>query len=57
MEAFVEGLGLILYAVMDFYYLSKTYCLISKGVSNLYCISETYLTNELEAEYQKKDSL
>ena len=57
MEAFVEGLGLILYAVMDFYYLSKTYCLISKGVSNLYCISETYLPNELEAEYQKKDSL
>ena len=44
-------------AFADFFYRSETYRLISEGVSDLHCMSNAYLTDELMTEYLKKGSL
>lgn len=49
-EAFAEKAGLTL----DFFYRAETYRLISEDVSDLHCMSETYLVDELQAEYGEK---
>lgn len=54
--AFVEKSGLTLDAALDFFYRSETYRLISEGVSDLHCMSDAYLADELKAEYQGKNS-
>ena len=56
-EAFAEKAGLTLDAALDFFYRSETYRLISEGVSDLHCMSDAYLADELTGEYQEKDSL
>ena len=56
-EAFAEKAGLTLDAALDFFYRSETYRLISEGVSDLHCMSDVYLADELKEEYQEKDSL
>lgn len=53
-EAFAEKAGLTLDAALDFFYRSETYRLISEGVSDLHCMSDAYLTDELMTEYQEK---
>lgn len=55
--AFAEKAGLTLDAALDFFYRSETYRLISEGVSDLHCMSNAYLTDELMTEYLKKGSL
>lgn len=50
-EAFAEEAGLTLAAALDFFYRSETYRLISEGVSDLHCMSDAYLADELKAEY------
>ena len=37
---------------LDFFYHSLTYRLISEGVSDLHCMSDDYLAEELRIEYQ-----
>ena len=39
---------------MDFFYHSKEYELIREGVSDLHCMSEGYLAEELEEEFKQK---
>lgn len=56
-EAFAEKAGLTLDAALDFFYRSETYRLISEGVSDLHCMSDAYLADELKAEYQEKGNL
>ena len=56
-EAFAEKAGLTLDAALDFFYRSEIYRLISEGVSDLHCMSDAYLADELKAEYQEKGSL
>lgn len=56
-EAFAEKAGLTLDAALDFFYRSETYRLISEGVSDLHCMSNAYLADELMTEYLKKGSL
>ena len=56
-EAFAEKSGLTLDAALDFFYRSETYHLISEGVSDLHCMSDAYLADELKSEYQEKGSL
>lgn len=56
MSAFAEKAGLTLDAALDFFYRSETYRLISEGVSDLHCMSDAYLADELKAEYQGKNS-
>ena len=41
---------------MGLFYTSKTYQLISQGISDLHCYSDGYLVDELMLEYHlKKD--
>ncbi len=37
---------------LDFFYRSKQYKLISQGVSDMHCMSDEYLTENLLEEYQ-----
>ena len=39
---------------MDFFYHSQVYQLIRDGVSDMHCMSDAYLTEELEQEYAGK---
>ena len=41
-------------AALDFFYHSKVYQLIRDGVSDMHCMSDAYLADELEQEYQTK---
>ena len=56
-EAFAEKVGLTLDAALDVFYRSETYRLISEGVSDLHCMSDAYLADELMTEYQEKSGL
>lgn len=37
---------------LDFFYHSEVYPLIRDGVSDMHCMSDTYLAEELKQEYQ-----
>ncbi len=39
---------------MDIFYKSDLYVLIREGVSDLHCMSDQYLADELEEEYLRK---
>ena len=56
-EIFAGKVGLPLDATPDFFYRSETYRLISEGVSDLRCMSDAYLVDELIVEYQGEYSL
>ena len=55
-ECFSVKAGISLAKALDFFYHSETYPLISQGVSDLHCMSEEYLADELLQEYQERDS-
>lgn len=40
---------------LNFFYHSEIYRLISEGVSDLHCMSDEYLTEELISEYKEKN--
>lgn len=46
--------GLSLDAALSFFYHSECYRLISEGVSDMHCMSDEYLVEDLLAEYSKK---
>lgn len=54
-EKFAKRVGISLDAALEFFYSSKVYTLIREGVSDMHCMSDEYLAEELEMEY--KDSL
>ena len=37
---------------MDFFYHSEVYILIREGVSDMHCMSDLYLAEELDMEYR-----
>lgn len=39
---------------LDFFYKSDQYKLISRGVSDIHCMSDEYLTENLLEEYRRK---
>ena len=51
---FAENTGLSLSTALDLFYRSETYRLISEGVSDLHCMSDDYLAEELAEEYRAK---
>ena len=51
-ECFAKKMHLTLDAAMDFFYRSELYVLISEGVSDLHCMSDQYLAEELADEYR-----
>lgn len=40
-------------AALDFFYNSQLYPLLRDGVSDMHCMSDLYLIEELEMEYKK----
>ena len=49
-ECFAEKMQMSLDDAMDFFYRSELYVLISEGVSDLHCMSDQYLADELADE-------
>ena len=53
-ECFAKQQGLSLDAALNFFYHSETYQLMRDGVSDMHCMSDLYLADELKDEYDKK---
>lgn len=53
---FGEKAGLSMGSALDFFYTSELYPLLRDGVSDLHCMSDGYLADELYAEYQEKNT-
>ena len=53
-ERFAEIANMPLEDALTFFYESKTYELISQGISDMHCLSDYYLADELMIEYGKK---
>ena len=51
---FSEKTGLSLDAALDIFYRSELYPLLRDGVSDLHCMSDEYLVQNLETEYQNR---
>ncbi|MGN0468954.1 MAG: DUF3791 domain-containing protein [Acutalibacteraceae bacterium] len=56
-ECFAKQTGLFFDDALDFFYHSELYVLISTGVSDLHCMSDKYLADELETEYKEKKNI
>lgn len=50
-ERFAEQQGISLDAALGFFYHSEVYQLIRDGVSDMHCMSDAYLAEELGQEY------
>ena len=55
-ECFAKMQGVSLDAALDFFYHSQVYQLIRDGVSDMHCMSDEYLAEELEQEYAEKSA-
>ena len=53
-ECFAKQQGLALDAALDFFYHSQVYLLMRDGISDMHCMSEAYLAEELRQESQEK---
>ena len=53
-ERFSELANIPLEDALTFFYESKTYELVSQGISDMHCLSDYYLADELMIEYKKK---
>ena len=51
---FAEKAGVSLDEALAFFYRSDVYTLISEGVSDMHCMSDEYLAEDLDIEYQAK---
>ncbi len=53
-ECFSQKADISLDCALDLFYRSEVYCFIRDGVSDLHCMSDDYLADELKAEYAEK---
>ena len=53
-ECFAKKQGLSLDEALDFFYHSMTYQLMREGISDMHCMSDEYLAEELKQEYELK---
>ncbi len=51
---FANKVDISLDDALDFFYRSEVYCLMHDGVSDMHCMSDEYLADELAAEYGTK---
>ena len=51
---FAKRQGISLDAALEFFYHSQVYQLIRDGVSDMHCMSDMYLADELKQEYSDK---
>ena len=56
-ECFAKQQGLSLDAALDFFYHSEVYLLMRDGVSDMHCMSDDYLVQELADEQAEKEEL
>lgn len=54
-EEFSQKEDITLSDALDFFYHSEVYRLIREGVSDMHCMSDAYLAEELEMEYNEKN--
>ena len=54
-ECFADKMNISLNAALDFFYRSEVYCLMRDGVSDMHCMSDEYLADELILEYQERE--
>lgn len=52
-ERFAAEQNISLDSALDFFYGSDVYRLVSEGVSDMHCMSEEYLAEELKREYNE----
>ena len=53
---FAEQENISLDEALSFFYHSETYQLLKDGVSDMHCMSDGYLADELECEFKKKET-
>ena len=53
-ECFAKKQGLSLDEALDFFYHSVTYQLMREGISDMHCMSDLYLADELQIEYTEQ---
>ncbi len=54
-ERFAKQQGISLDVALNFFYHSEVYQLIRDGVSDMHCMSDAYLAEELGQEYSQKE--
>ena len=54
-ECFANQQSLSLDDALDFFYHSEVYQLIRDGISDMHCMSDAYLAEELRREYSGKE--
>ena len=52
-DLFAKRINISVDAALAFFYHSEVYQLMREGVSDMHCMSDEYLTEELELEYKK----
>ena len=53
-KLFAEQEGLPLDVALRFFYYSSAYMLMREGISDMHCMSDGYLAEELQMEYKDK---
>lgn len=53
-QLLAEKMNITMGEALDFFYHSKIYDLVSNGISDMHCMSDEYLEEELEIEYRKQ---
>lgn len=53
-ELFAENAGISLDEALEFFYHSEVYRLVRDGVSDMHCMSDAYLAEELKMEFEKE---
>ena len=56
-EKFAEKTDITLKEALDIFYHSKLYELMSEGVSDMHCMSDDYLVQELSDEQAEKEEI
>lgn len=56
-ESFAKKHGISLDDALKFFYDSELYLLIRDGISDMHCMSDAYLAEELEIEYKNRREL
>lgn len=53
-ECFAKQQGISLDEALDLFYRSEVYQLMREGVSDMHCMSDLYLAEELRLEYEER---
>lgn len=54
-ECFAKQQGISLDEALDLFYRSEVYQLMREGISDMHCMSDLYLAEELRLEYEARE--